>query len=81
MLTVGFVLAGHPRVTVAPNWESGSTMSESPLSVLSQTLLDQQARDFLLIENTRVIVVVRWQLTIEKLAKAQHFFFCRMYCT
>lgn len=44
-----FALAGHPSVTMAPKWESGSIMSESPLSVPSQTVMDQQARVLLLI--------------------------------
>lgn len=43
-----FALAGHPSVTMAPKRESGSTMSESPLSVLSQTVLEQQAREEML---------------------------------
>ncbi|XP_075906448.1 spindle and centriole-associated protein 1 isoform X2 [Nelusetta ayraudi] len=38
---------GHPSVTMAPKWESGSTLPESPVSLLSQTLMDQQARVFL----------------------------------
>lgn len=35
-------------MTMAPKRESGSTMSESPLSVLSQTVLEQQAREEML---------------------------------
>lgn len=47
-MAVGLCPAGHPSVTMAPKWECDSTMCESPQSVLSQTVMEQQARDFLL---------------------------------